>query len=143
MAVLGICVLLSLATTSAAYKRPHRRERRPQPTPTLAAQPSMPTVEFQALPGQDNVRPTETMTVSLFVSNKSNVTLSKLKLNVSDPAFETITPPSFPSMLPPFGNVRAETILKVSDGATFAPHKLLVTLEYAWDLGGLCCRNNI
>jgi hypothetical protein len=78
----------------------------------------------------------DTMTVSLFVSNKSNVTLSKLKLNVSDPAFKISTPPVFPSTLPPFGSVEGKTDLKVGDNTDFSLHKLLFTLEYSWDLVG-------
>jgi hypothetical protein len=137
LALLCFCALLSLVATSAAPRHRQRAHRaRPTPTPTPAATPIAPTIEFQALPGEDNVGRGETITFSLFVSNKSNVTLNKFKLNVSDPAFETVKQPIFPPTLPPFGNVRAETVLKVGDKASFAPHKMLLTLEYAWDLGG-------
>jgi hypothetical protein len=129
-------ILLSLVAISA---RPGQRQGlRPRPTPTPAptATPVAPTVEFQSLPGQDSVGRGENLAVYLFVSNKSNATLGKLKLNVSEPAFEIIKPPSFPATLPPFGSFRGEVILRARDNADFTPHKLLFTLEYAWDLGG-------
>jgi hypothetical protein len=88
------------------------------------------------LPALDSVGRGENLTLYLFISNKSNATLGKLKLNTTDPAFEAVEQPAFPETLPPFGSIRDEVILKARDGANFTSHKLLLTLEYVWDTGG-------
>src|SRR2546422_8117749 len=127
----GLAFCLLIAPTCARPK--HSAKILPKAvavaTPTPA--PSPPTVEFQTLMDRESVEQNQEIHVSLFVSNKSPITLTGLKLNFADSAFEKVDP-AFPTSLAPFDSDTKVMVIKPLENAAFENHKLLFSLEYKW-----------
>lgn len=128
LTALVICVLFPLIAVFAQKLNSSNKQ-------TVSVKTAAPDVEFQAQPIYDNVGRGESITVFLFISNKSDTALSKFKLNIPDKTCEVTTLPSFPPTLLPFESINAEVILKMSNDVPFEQHKIPFMLQYAWDLG--------
>jgi hypothetical protein len=104
----------------------------PSPTP----EPSPPVVDFQAIPDRESIGPDDNVKVALFIANKSSKPLTKFKLNLSDPNFEITANASLPASLPAFGSITNKLVIKPTASSTAGTHKLLFSIEYAWNAYG-------
>lgn len=132
---LGLCLLLPL-TSGAGQRRKLITTRSGTLTSASTPQPSPPAVDFQAFTDRESVEHGEELTVYLFVANKSALTLNGLRLIFQGKDFGLVKDPSFNSPLAPFGSVRETAIIKAKDAASYASHKLLLLVEYAWNSDG-------
>jgi hypothetical protein len=103
---------------------------------TATGQAKAPAVEFQAVPGREEIVPGESLTIVLFVSNNSTVTLDNLELVGPDNGFSVKGKASLPQSLPPFSGARMSVLVETPKLAQFGRNHLLLALRYRWKLNG-------
>lgn len=136
LAGIGLYLLLPVPLIALQSKTPVRRTaptRASSPSPS--PDPSPPVVDFQAIPDRESGGPDDTINVSLFVANKSAKTLTQLKVKLADLNFQEIQKPLLTESLPAYRSVTDKLIIKPTTNVTSGTHKLLLSLEYAWDGG--------
>jgi hypothetical protein len=140
LVLLGVsfCFLLPLVSLAQVQRKTNTGQSKavavPVPSPT--PQPSPPTIEFEAVTARERTQPGEEIPISLFVSNKSPIAVTDLKLNFAHNSFVIAEQPLLPGSLAPFDSVTATTAIKSKDDARYETHKLLLTLEYNWKSNG-------
>lgn len=128
----AFCLLLPLVSWARQPRDTNRDKRTPVSVVSPTPQPTPPTIEFQVLTARERAERDEKIPISLFISNKSPITTTDLKLNFAHNSFETVEQPALPSSLAPFDSVTAATVIKPQNDAGYETHKLLFTLEYKW-----------
>jgi hypothetical protein len=132
----SFCFLLPLVSLAQLQPKTNRGQSTPVPVTSPTPQPSPPTVEFQAVTARERAQPEEEIPISLFVSNKSAIAVTDLKLNFAHNSFEIAKQPSLPGSLAPFASITATATIKPDKNAGYETHKLLLTLEYNWKSNG-------
>jgi hypothetical protein len=131
--VFGLYLLMPVSLSALQRNPPARQNvKPPASSPSPTPDPSPPVLDFQVIPDRDNIGPDHEIRVSVFVANKSSKPVTRLKLNFSDPAFQ-LAEVKLPEALPPFASISQTASMKPQPGAYFGAHKLLFSLEYAWN----------
>lgn len=119
----------------AQQKTPRQNAKQPTSSPSPTPEPAPPVLDFQVVPDRDSVGPDDEIRVSVFVANKSSKLITKLKLNFSDRNFR-LDDVKLPEPLLPFGSLRQTASMKSIETPHSGAHKLLFSLEYAWNANG-------
>lgn len=136
--LLGLYLVANSALYAVAQQKTQLARQNVKPpasSPSPTPEPSPPVLDFQVVPDRDSVGPDDEIRVSVFVANKSSKPLTKLKLNFSDRNF-TLNNVKLPESLPPFGSLRQTASMKSINTPYSGAHKLLFSLEYAWNANG-------
>jgi len=126
LVLVGLCLLLPATVPG------QRRPSKPQPSPTVQAEPTPPTLEFQAIATNDNLERGQTVTINLILTNRSNVALSTPKLIVTSSAFDVVTLPDLGNSVGPFASIRNTVVLKARADAAFTKHAVVASVQYTW-----------
>ncbi len=132
---LALCLLLPLVSWAGQSRNTKHYKPTGVPVASPTPQPVPPTIEFQVLGARERAERDENIPVSLFISNKTAITVTELKLIFAHNSFETVKQPALPSSLAAFDSVTAEIVIKPRNDAGYETHKLLFTLEYRWKDG--------
>ncbi|HKV35428.1 MAG TPA: hypothetical protein VJP89_13925 [Pyrinomonadaceae bacterium] len=136
--MLGLYLAAPVASDALAQqKTPLARQnvKPPASSPSPTPEPAPPALDFQVVPDRDSVGPDDEIRVSVFVANKSSKPITRLKLNFSDRNFK-LDDVKLPEPLPPFGSLRQTASMKSIETPYSGAHKLLFSLEYAWNANG-------
>ena len=135
--LLGLYLVANYALYVVAQQKTQlaRQNAKPPASPSPTPEPAPPALDFQVVPDRDSVGPDDEVRVTVFVANKSSKPITRLKLNFSDRNF-TVENVKLPEPLPPFGSLRQTVSMKSIETPYSGAHKLLFSLEYAWNANG-------
>ena len=97
---------------------------------TPPPEPGQPAVELQAVLERDALNRGETINAFLLLTNKSDTTLTQVKLEAHGVGLD-VTIPSLNDVAP-YSSVRVDTGVKAQDSISFGQHRVLYLLEYKW-----------
>jgi len=134
---LGLYLLVPISLSALQLRKglPRQALQSSASSPSPTPEPSPPAVDFQAVPDRDNAGPDDAINIAIFVANKSSKPISKLRIDINDPAFAVTKAASLPDSLPAFRSVSDTVTIKASGPSTFGARKVLLSLEYAWKAG--------
>lgn len=136
--MLGLYLLAPVASGAVAQQKTplaSQNVKPPASSPSPTPEPAPPVIDFQVVPDRDSVGPDDEIRLSVFVANKSSKPITRLKLNFSDRNFK-LDEVKLPEPLRPFGSLRQTASMKSIDTPYSGAHKLLFSLEYAWNANG-------